>query len=253
MAASLTEEQVADYRRDGYLALRGVFSADEVAAWEAESKRLLRLGLSRDNLRAVTYRTPTGLAIVDRIHPVADISPMFKALAGDARILGPLRQLYGGEMLLFKDKIIYKMPGVSGYPLHQDYSWWQAFPLNLANVILSIDPADFDNGGVEFFPGYHDRLLSAPGETRHMNETEAAQIDLSGGEVLQTSPGDVVLFDCLTPHRSGVNRSNRLRRQLYFSYSEAGNGDLYDAHLRYVEDFFDNKKRIGDDENMVGR
>lgn len=236
MAAMLTQEQIDEYRRKGYVLLRGFFSADEAAAWDVESRRLLTLGLGhRDNWRSVTYRTNMGLTILDRLGPVIDISPAFKRLVQEKRILQPLRELYGEEMLLFKDKIIYKMLGVPGYKIHQDYSSWQVFPKDLVNVIVSIDAADEENGGVEFFLGYHDRLLSTPGEIRHMNRTEAEQIDFSRGEMVRTRPGDMVIFDCLTPHRSGINKSERLRRQLYLTYSSARNGDLYQRQLEHVE------------------
>ena len=237
MADALGGAQIDHYREKSYAALRGVFTGEEVAGWEAESRRLLRLGLAHeDNWRTVLYRSPAGLAVVDRISPVIDISPVFAELARDERILRPLRTLYGEEMLLFKDKLIYKMPGVAGYEMHQDYSSWQTFPRNLVNVIVAIDGAGADNGGVEFFPGYSDRLLSTEGELRYMTADEAVRIDLGGGEVLTTEPGDVVVFDCMTPHRSGVNGSNRLRRQLYLTYSSARNGDLYREQLRFIEE-----------------
>src|SRR6267142_3434231 len=235
----LTSEEISSYQEKGYLPLAGAFTSDEVKAWDDESKRLLRLGLAHeDNLRTVMYRTPAGLPIVDRMNPVVDISPLFKALTQDERIMGPLRELYGEDMLLFKDKIIYKMPGVPGYPIHQDYSSWQTFPRDLVNVIVSIDPADADNGGVEFFPVYHKRLLSTPNELRYMSKEEAEQIDFSRVEVVKTSPGDMVIFDCLTPHRSGVNKSSRLRRQLYLTYSSAKNGDLYEKQLEFIDETY---------------
>ena len=237
MFDALDEAEIDGYRRRGYAALRGVFAAGEVAAWEAESRRLLRLGLAHeDNWRTVLYRSPAGLAVVDRLSPVIDISPVFASLVRDARILRPLGELCGDALLLFKDKLIYKMPGAAGYEMHQDYSSWQTFPRDLVNVIVAIDGADARNGGVEFFPGYHGRLLSTEGELRYMSAAETKQIDLGTGEVLTTEPGDVVVFDCLTPHRSGVNRSNRLRRQLYLTYSPARHGDLYGAQLRYIEE-----------------
>jgi len=252
--STLTTQEIGSYQEKGYLTLPGAFTPDEVTAWDTESRRLLRLGLAHDdNLRTVTYRTPAGIPIVDRINPVVDISPLFKALTEDERIRRPLRELYGDDMVLFKDKIIYKMPGVTGYPIHQDYSSWQLFPKDLVNVIVSIDEADADNGGVEFFPGYHDRLLSTPGELRYMSEDEAEQIDFSQAEVVRTSAGDMVIFDCLTPHRSGVNRSSRLRRQLYLTYSSAKNGDLYEKQLKYIEETYRNKRSGKEKERLFFR
>lgn len=244
MVTALGAAHVDDYRRKGYTALGGVFTGDEVAAWDAESRRLLKLGLAHeDNWRAVVYRTRMGLAVVDRLNPIIDISPIFNDLVRDGRILQPLRELYGEDMLLFKDKLIYKMLGVAGYPMHQDYSLWQSFPKDLVTVIISIDGAGADNGGVEFFPGYHDRLLSTEGELRYMSREEAAQIDLGTGELVSVGPGGMVIFDCLTPHRSGVNNSHRLRRQLYLTYSSARNGDLYRTQLQHMGE--DERRRRG--------
>ncbi len=237
LGTTLTDEQLAEYRRKGYLTLRGVFSADEAAQWAAECKRLLQLGLAHEhNIRTTPHYITKSLWIVDRFDPVIDISPVFKALTEDERVLSPLRDICGGGVLLFKDRLIYKMVGMRGYPVHQDYSWWQLFPRELVNVLVAIDGADTENGAVELFPGYQNRLLSTPGEMRHMNEDEARQIDFRQGELLETRPGDVVIFDCLTPHRSGPNTSNRLRRQFYLTYSLAGHGDLYEEQLRLLKE-----------------
>lgn len=242
---TLSEEQQESYRQKGYLKIEHVFDAEEINAWDVESKRLLKVGLGKDdNSRLAMYRTPVGLSVIDRINPVIDISTVFRAVVEDQRIRSPLRELYKDHMILFKDKIIYKMPGVPGYNMHQDYSSWQRFPLDLANVIVSIDGADAKNGGVEFFPGHHHALLSPPGELRYMNNDEAAQIDMSSGEIIETGAGDMVIFDSLTPHRSGINQSNRLRRQLYLTYSSARNGDMYQAQLDYMKEVNSRKRSV---------
>ena len=232
MPSSLTQDQLATYHSKGYVLLRGFFDESEAQAWDAESKRLLKLGLAHENnLRTKPYFITKDVWIVDRLDPVIDISPVFKQLADDARVQAVLHDVLNDGGLLFKDRLIYKMIGMPGYPLHQDYSWWQIFPSNLVNVLVAIDAADKENGALELFPGYHDRLLSAKGEMRHINEEEAQQIDLSSGELMELEPGDVVIFDCRTPHRSGPNLSNRLRRQLYLTYSAASDGDLYSWQL----------------------
>jgi ectoine hydroxylase-related dioxygenase (phytanoyl-CoA dioxygenase family) len=50
-------------------------------------------------------------------------------------------------------------------------------------------------------------------------------------EAVQVSgaPGTVILFSCLTPHRSGPNRSREPRRALIFTYNPAVDGDAYEA------------------------
>jgi ectoine hydroxylase-related dioxygenase (phytanoyl-CoA dioxygenase family) len=244
MTNQLTEEQIETYRRKGYLHLPALFSNEDVEAWDAESRRLLKLGLSReDNLRAVSKPLAPGVAIVDRLNPVIDLSPIFMTLVRDSRITEAVDKLAGEPVLLFKDKLIYKMPGIDGYAMHQDYSMWQTFPAGLINVLVSIDDANADNGGVEFFPGHHHRLLSATGVIRYMNVEEASEIDVDSGEIISTKPGDVVFFSDLTPHRSGPNRSGCMRRQLYLTYSLARHGDLYQQQLEFISER--RRKRAG--------
>jgi hypothetical protein len=237
MTTTLTPLQVDTYRQKGYLALRGRFPEDEVSGWAAECDRLLRLGLAnKNNIRTPVHFITKDIWIVDRLDPVIDISDVFRDLAEDERVRGPLRDILGDDPILFKDRLIYKMIGMRGYPIHQDYSWWQEFPKELVNVAIAIDGADAQNGALELFPGYHHRLLSTPGEMRHMNAEESQQIDFGSGELMTTGPGDLIIFDSMTPHRSGPNMSNRLRRQFYLTYSPARNGDLYQRQLQLLKE-----------------
>ncbi|TMV52818.1 hypothetical protein FE783_01055 [Paenibacillus mesophilus] len=57
---------------------------------------------------------------MEKFDPLVDISPVFAALVWDESILSPLRDIYLDEPLLFKDKLIFKLPGMSGYTMHQD-------------------------------------------------------------------------------------------------------------------------------------
>ncbi len=49
--------------------------------------------------------------------------------------------------------------------------------------------------------------------------------------VLELDPGDVAVFGCFVPHRSGPNRSDRWRRLLYLGYNaDSDGGDRRAAH-----------------------
>jgi len=233
-ATILTGQQIYEYRQKGYIILPKVFDVGSVKAWRTECDRLLRLGLEDEhNLRTIIRPDLTGKKLVERFDPVLDLSPLFKNLSTDERIVGPLRELYQDDMLLFKDKIIFKLPGAMGYPMHQDYSWWQRFPRELVNVLIAIDSSDETNGAIELISGYHDHLLSTPGEIRQMSDDEAKQIDGRNAQTIGVKAGDVLIFDCLTPHRSGPNESNRPRRHLYLTYSAGKYGDLYQDQFKY--------------------
>ena len=101
---------------------------------------------------------------------------MFHELARGRRLLAALDQLLGDDPLLFKDKLIFKLPGMSGYTMHQDGAWWAGFPITeILTAMVAIDSAGADNGGLELFAGYHHELLSTPGELRNLKADEAAR------------------------------------------------------------------------------
>lgn len=233
--AVMDDVQIAEYHSKGYMVLRGVLDAAEIAVLKAEVERLQATPylVDRSNIRSA-HRKVNGERRLEKLDPVHDVSPALSALVRDERILSPLRDMYLDEPKLFKDKLIFKLPGQSGYGMHQDAGFWQGFPFeSLISVMVAIDSATAENGGLEVFPGQHHQLLTTPGELRNMNADEIAKVDTSDGELVETQPGDMIFFGSLVPHRSGPNTANVSRTQLYLTYGPAAAGDLYTAHYQH--------------------
>ncbi|WP_165972047.1 phytanoyl-CoA dioxygenase family protein [Paenibacillus piri] len=249
MINSLTFDQLEEYNKKGFLVLRNVFSEYEVAVWNAEIERLLHSEYIDPNNVRVNYRKwDSGESVIEKFDPIQDISPVIASLTQDNRILNPLRDIYMDEPLLFKDKLIFKLPGNSGYTMHQDAAFWQPFPMEgLISVMVAIDGATTENGALELFPGYHDRLISAAGEVRNFNAEEAALVDPNKGELYETNPGDIIIFHSFVPHQSGVNNTDSSRKQLYLTYSPAQNGQLYEWHYRHYQKYI---TRRNDEETL---
>jgi len=231
----LSNDEIANYHQKGYRVVRGAFNATEVAVLKAETERLRQTDwlVDPNNIRS-GHRTINGELRVEKLDPVQDVSPVMAALVRDERIISPLRDLWNDEPLLFKDKLIFKLPGQTGYTMHQDASFWQGFPYeDLVSVMVAVDGANAENGGLELFPGQHHKFLSTPGELRNMNAEEIAQVDTSVGELVETEPGDLIFFSSLVPHRSGTNTAKVSRSQLYLTYGPSKHGDLYKAHYQH--------------------
>lgn len=227
---ALSEPQLADYHRNGFVVVSGLFSREEARGWQEECVRIWEdadVGESR-----VQWRTHNGgRPIADRLDPVIDVSPVFDALAHDGRILEAVEAALGGRAQLFKDKLITKRPGTDGYGLHQDYPYY-AFtglePDALVSVQVSIDAADEANGALEVFPGlHHERLAAPPDEPR---DVDASAVDLGRGHVVRTEPGDLLLFHSLVPHQSDANTSGQSRRALYLTYARTDDEGVYDRY-----------------------
>lgn len=224
--AGLGPEQVAEYHEKGFLVLRGVFAAEEVALLAAEADDLAaRIELI--DVRNIRCRwsdhVETKVCTFDCFDPVSDIGPVCRFFAHDRRLLDVLRSLYDDEPHLFKDKLIFKPPGSKGYALHQDFIGWADFPESFLTAIVAIDPTGAANGATEVFPGVHSRGYLSPRDGQY-HELPLSEVDESTGVLLELAPGDVAIFGGFVPHRSAPNRSDQPRRQLYLSYNAGRDG-----------------------------
>ena len=225
-----------DYERDGFVVVRSLFDPALMREAAAEADRLLA---DHEHLRSVKNlrcrwqnNVFTGECTFETFDPVIDLGPVCSRIALHPDLLALLATLYGEPACLFKDKLIYKPPGVKGYGLHQDWIAWDGFPRSFLTVLVPIDPADRDNGCTVVYPGYHHNgSLSA--EDGHYHELPAGAVDEARAVPLVLAPGDVAIFGGFTPHRSDPNRSSRWRRQLYLSYNKLSDGgEQRDAHYR---------------------
>lgn len=232
---SIREQVATDFQRNGFCALRDRFSPFEVKSWLAESERVWNQpGLvTADSFRVQHRQRLDGNKVLERLDWVIPESDVFTALAQDPRITEPVARLIGGDIVLFKDKLIVRPPGTHGYGLHQDFPYWEASGIpadELLTVCIALDETDRDNGTLGLYRGYHDRRLPAPaGEPL---DADPASVDGCCEEVFALQPGDMVLFHSLVPHRSGANTSLRQRRMLYFTYTHARHGA--DVYQRFV-------------------
>jgi hypothetical protein len=235
--AALTADQREDYEEQGFLILRGLFTPEQIARLAAEAEALLRRSdlISTRNLRCRWQpNVVTGKCQFETFDPVIDISPGCCELAHDTRLLSVLAALYGDEACLFKDKLIFKPPGVKGYGLHQDWIAWPGFPRSFLTVLIPIDASTVANGCTEVFPGYH-RHGCLSSEDGHYHELPLELIDEARAVPLELEPGDVAIFGGFTPHRSRPNRSDGWRRQLYLSYNKRSDGGA--QRTKHYEEF----------------
>lgn len=230
-----TTELAREFHAEGFVVVRQVFTPVEIGELEVEARRLAeRTDLTDTNNLRCRWQEDitTGACLFDAFDPVIDLSPLCARVALDERLLTLVSAIYGEPGHLFKDKLIFKRPGASGYGLHQDYIAWPTFPRSFLTAVVAIDPADATSGCIEVFPRVHDRGLLTPADGNYHEIPPEALADCESVK-LQLAPGDVALFGAFTPHRSGSNRSRASRRQLYLSYNAASDGgDYRETHYR---------------------
>lgn len=236
---------VQEYQTRGYVKLPRLFDRAEMDAIRLEFDRLFDDPeiLHADSLRSASRQSLTSGTVLDRLDPVIDLSPILRELTQDARIVDAVSAAIGEPAVLFKDKAIMKPPGAFGYSVHQDFTNWQELPVPpqlLVTALMALDAATAENGALQLYPGLHHHHLRPAEKPSDIFNPQSGLVPaeaLAGvePELIETEPGDLVLFSSLAPHFSGPNRSDQKRRTLFLSYNAASYGDVYG---RYYENFY---------------
>lgn len=235
----LTDQQVSDFKRDGFVVVRGMFTPaemTELARWtdevegypETPGKFMMYFEKSLKNGRD---------RLLNRLENFYPYHDGFRALFDGAKLRGAVSDLLGEEAVLFKDKINFKLPGSAGFEPHQDVqAGWDRYADLHISMLVSIDAATPRNGCLEIAAGWHERGLIGDMWTPLGDSVPDAAY-----RCCPTAVGDVVFFDSFVPHRSAPNATDAPRRVLYMTYNRLSAGDqraryYADKHASYPPD-----------------
>ena len=225
----LTDQQIGDFRRDGYVVVRGTFDAAEMGRIDTWARELAALPekAGRHWVYWENSLIEPDRKIVNRIENISPFHPGFAELS--QALKAPVGQLLGEDAVLFKEKVNFKMPGGDGFKPHQDsQAGWDAYAKLFVTVLVSIDEATEENGCLKIAAGEHQRGLFRAWEP--LTEDDMAGMDFT---FCPTRPGDLVFLDSYTPHGSASNMSDTIRRLYFATYNRVSEGD----HLaRYYAD-----------------
>ncbi len=236
---TLTDKQMQQFETDGFTILPGYFDQKTLQelAQAAEDVVTRFSPIQPGTPRIQVDQTRDGIR-VRMVEPVVDLSETLGRLAADERITGIFQKLFGEAPVLFEDKLNYKYPrGGSRFPMHQDFSYWKDFTPRLTSAMIYIDEATVENGCLEVVPGWHKKGLLPRSEmnvgmvTDHHVPSDVLNPSLA--VKVPGPPGTLILFTCMTPHRSAPNVSDQPRRVLILTYNPASDGDFYEQ--RYGE------------------
>lgn len=223
------------YAIDGFVVVRSLFDTRTVKA----------MAMVTDGLRAApdsiegawkyyddNAKDRYGAPLIHRVERFRDAAPVFGRVLEDPAVTRLVTLLLGARGILFKEKINFKPAGGSGFLPHQDMQAdWGRYASVFVSAFVAIDETTIENGCLEVVAGAHNRGLLGP----TWAPLEADVVDHLTFVPIEMQAGDVIFFDGLTPHRSGVNRSPYDRRVLCATYNRKDEGDQYE---RYFADKF---------------
>jgi ectoine hydroxylase-related dioxygenase (phytanoyl-CoA dioxygenase family) len=221
--------QLALMKRDGYVVARGFFDTehiDKIARWTEELAIAPEISGRHWVYREASVTQPER-RVIQRIENFCPFHAGFSALIEHGALPRWTAALMGAPVVLFKDKINFKMPGGAGFQPHQDQqAGWSKYAPIFVTAMVSIDAATAENGCLEIAP----RRLAEGLIGEEWTPLRQEQLALQS---LPTEPGDAVFFDSFVPHGSKPNLTERARRVLYLTFNLAAHGD---QRLRYFAD-----------------
>jgi hypothetical protein len=237
----ITDKQIQDYRRDGYLLLPAVFSPDEVQAMKDELA-----GIFEEDSPARVMEKETG--VVRSVYGSHRNNEVFARMVRDPRLLEPSRALLEDDVYVHQFKINAKLAFRGEvWEWHQDYIFWRnedGMPTNnVVTVALFLDEVNEFNGPLLFVPGSQKGGVIEP---RARNEAEGgaeswkadvaaalsytvqqdtlAELVEDGGITAPKGPaGSVLLFDGNVVHGSAPNMSPFDRMLALVTYNAVSN------------------------------
>ncbi len=217
----LTDDQVAAFSRDGFVVLRSGFDPADTALIDLWAREIT----ARPEQHGAHWvyhersRLDPAVSLINRIERMSPFHDGFRALA--RALEAPVAQLMGEPAVMFKEKINFKMPGGDGFKPHQDsQAGWEDYADYFISVMVCIDPATIENGCLQLAAGHQHRGLFRAWEPLTDEDMAGMQF-----EACPTRPGDIVFFDCYTPHASEPNLTDTTRRLYFATYNRASAGD----------------------------
>ena len=251
-------DEYRSFRQNGFVAVRGLVSEDEIAELRAHTDDLMqgRLPEQQSQMSPRDVTRDTGVTGQGLEAPPAHLSPVEKAqyflrihmlhrklelherYLLHPRVLDVLEALIGPDLLALQTMLFLKPPGKPGQGWHQDSYYIPTHPDSLCGAWIAIDDCDELNGamwmaagsGTEpVYPptsgyGHGDRRLRDITHVGGVSDPDDAANDLARiadryPQLLVTAKaGDVVFFNGHVLHRSKANFTADRFRRAFVSH-----------------------------------
>ncbi|MSR66705.1 MAG: phytanoyl-CoA dioxygenase family protein [Pedosphaera sp.] len=229
---TITSEQVAEFQRDGYLIIRGLFDAEEA-------------GILRAAARADQAFQQHAHGIEDGEGGKAHLvlwnkagEDLWGSIARCERVVNAMERLLGGEVYHYHSKMSIKEPRTGGaWAWHQDYGYWYQngclFP-DMGSAFIAVDPNTRENGCLQVLKGSHKMGRIEHGRFGEQTGADPERV-AAAGNVMETvhvelAPGDTLFFHSNTLHRSDQNKSEHPRWSLICCYNTRHNNPYKASH-----------------------
>ena len=212
----LSDQQVMDYKRNGFVAPIDIYNEMDISAIRSEVELAEK--------RWGDHLNESGRNNAHYVLPVLD------RIAHDPRILDAVEQLIGKDILVCGTTLFFKEPETKGFiSWHQDARYVGLEPHNWVTAWLAISDTNEQNGCMRMIPGSHvaplrdhidtyddDNILTRGQTVPDIDENDSVPVPLKAGQMSLHHPRIV--------HGSGANLSQT--RRMGFAIQSYIGGDV---------------------------
>src|ERR1051325_8650781 len=247
--SQITDQQIAQYERDGFLVLEDFVNAADCAALRACAEELVEsfdpsvvsifstheqtrtsdeyFLTSGDQIRfffeaeafdeAGRLRQSKARSINKIGHALHELDPVFARFSRTAALKQLVADLGIHEPLLVQSMYIFKQPSIGGeVTCHQDSTFLYTDPLRVLGLWFALEDATIKNGCLWAIPGGHkaglkSRFLRADGGGTRFETFDESAWPEEKLVPLEVEKGTLIVLHPLSPHLSRENRSSKSR------------------------------------------
>ena len=238
---SLTTEQKQQFERDGFLAIRGLFSSAEIEEIRGTFMDMAKDGpvpglsdVPKARQGAPASANDPLLRYPRMMHPHKHsdkpVGPLAMRYMRDPRLKPILAELFGESPYAVQSMFYFKPPGARGQDLHQDNFYLRVKPGTCMAAWVAVDDADAGNGGMMCVPQTATLDVACPEKADPTLFFTTEHVEPPPGlepQMMELKAGDVLFFNGSVIHGSTPNTSaDRFRRSLIFHYVPASTVEM---------------------------
>jgi len=230
-----------DFDRDGFVAIRPLFDAAQMAEINRELDRYIADIVPRMRDSEVYYEDRADHSTLKQMQKLSVYDDYFRDLI-ETDVIHAMAASVLGEDVVAENLQYFNKPAGIGQPTppHQDGYYFHLTPCKAVTGWLALEPVDHENGCIHYLRGSHKAPEFRPhGRSQVLGFSQGitdfgSTDDQANTEAFPGGAGTFLMHDARTVHWAGGNRSpTRSRRALGFVYFGKSAQIDHDAKAAY--------------------
>jgi phytanoyl-CoA hydroxylase len=257
MHYELSEDQILDYRENGFIVIDDFLSPEELEDWR---RTVMGAVKARGGQKMPDKDIKTGEddginedsgyfgKVFDQLINLWQTDEGVKKLMVDKRIGQMAAQLAGVDrMRIWHDQALFKRPWANPTAWHLDTPFWSFSDRKALSIWVALDNATFENGCLYFIPGSA-KMTTFDNSSIGKNMDGIFEIypGLAGAKSVPApmKAGSCSFHNGLTIHGAGANMTSGIRRAMTCAFMPDGN--VYNGQPNVLPEVYLRKLKVGD-------